>query len=216
MLTVLVVSDIRIYRDGLREILCRSGQITVVGVAASPAETLGYLARSPVDVVLLDMGTLEALTLTQAISCNFSQVKVVAFGLSDCKDDIIAYAEAGISGYVSKDGSVDELISAILRAPQGELECSPKVAGALLAQLSKLAKDKNAHHGQDSLTRRELQVAKLLGQGLTNSEIASVLRIRVATTKAHVHHVLEKLGARRRGQVSMRLYSRLKNDVQFP
>jgi DNA-binding NarL/FixJ family response regulator len=212
MVNTLVVSDIRIYREGLSEVLARSGEINVTGAAASLAETLGYLARSPVQVVLLDMATGDALSLTQTVTARFSQVKVVAFGLTECKKDIIAYAEAGISGYVSKDGSADDVISAILRAVHGELECSAKVAGALLQHLTELARRTKTHAGQDSLTPRELQVAELIGQGLSNTEIASLLRIRVATTKTHVHHVLEKLGAHRRGQVVVHLQERLHGE----
>ena len=137
MVNALVVSDIRIYREGLREVLSRSGQISVVGVAASLAETLECLAQSLVDVVLLDLGTVEALTLTRTVVDNFLQVKVVVFGLAECKKDVIEYAEAGISGYVSKNGSADDAISAVLRAVHGELECSAMVAGALLERLTK-------------------------------------------------------------------------------
>jgi DNA-binding NarL/FixJ family response regulator len=214
MVSTLVVSDIRIYREGLREVLARSGRISVTGVAASMADTMDCLRRTPADVVLLDMGTVEALTLTQTVVDRYSQIKVVAVGLTECKKDIIACAEAGISGYVSKDGSADDVINAVLRAVQGELACPAQVAAVLLQRLRQLARDKKAHDGQDSLTPRELEVAELLGRGLSNTEIASLLRIRPATTKTHVHHVLGKLGARRRGQVVVHLQERGRSNFQ--
>jgi len=204
MIDVLVVSEIRIYREGLREIVGRNSELRVVGVAASAAEALACLTRSKADVVLLDLAGVEALNLTRAIAAEHAYAKVVAFGLSDSKSDIIRYAEAGIAGYVSKDGSVEDLLNALLRVPQGELECSAKVAAVLLERLTKLAKDQGSR-GPDNLTRRELQVAELVAMGLTNGEIACSLKIAVATAKAHVHHVLEKLGATRRGQVVTRL-----------
>jgi two-component system, NarL family, nitrate/nitrite response regulator NarL len=215
MVNVLIVSDIRIYRDGLREIVGRSGQLSVISTAASLADALSYLAQLQVDVVVLDMGITEALTLTQTVTSNFSRVKVVAFGLTECQHDIVQYAEAGISGYVAKDGSADDLINAILRASQGELACSAKFAAILLERLSTLARKNNTRRCQDNLTRRELQVAELVAQGFTNSEIASVLAIRVATTKAHVHHILEKLGARHRSQVIMHLHRNTAERLGF-
>ncbi len=216
MVNVLVVSDVRIYRDGLREVLVQSGKICVLAVAADATACLSSLAESPVDVVLIDCGVPEALTLAETIAGNLKRVKVVAFGLNECKDEIICYAEAGISGYVSKNGSSDDLVTAILKAYQGDLECPAKVAAALLERLSELAREKRARAGWDVLTPRELQVAQLIGEGLSNSEIAALLKMKVATTKTHVHHVLEKLGAQRRGQVVKHLRKGLSKGSSFP
>lgn len=216
MVNVLVVSDVRIYRDGLREILVRSGKISVGAVAADAKASLGRLAETPMDVVLLDCGVPNALTVAQTISSDFRHVKVVAFGLDDCKDDIVRYAEAGISGYVSKDGSSHDLVCAILGAHKGDLQCPAKVAAALLERLSELAREKRSRARWDNLTPRELQVAQLIGEGLTNSEIASLLKMKVTTTKTHVHHVLEKLGAQRRGQVVRHLRNSLPSESSFP
>ena len=153
--------------------------------------------------MLIDSATVEALSIIRKIATNFSDIKIVAFGLTEDKSKIVEYAEAGISGYVSKDSSGDELIKIILQASQGELDCSAKVAGALLERISKLARAKNNQYGLEVLTPRELQVAKLIGKGFSNNEIASMLKIRVTTAKTHVHHVLDKLGVSRRGQVVM-------------
>jgi DNA-binding NarL/FixJ family response regulator len=207
MVNVLVVSDIRIYREGLRELLSRSDEMCVLGVAASDEETFSFLAGSCVDVMLLDIATDKAISITKSVSVTFSDAKIVAFGLTDDKNEIIEYAEAGISGYVSKDSSAEELVKVILQASQGELDCSAKVAGALLERLSKLARTNKNPYMLDTLTPRELQVAQLISKGLSNSEIASHLKIRVATAKTHVHHVLDKLGVSRRAQVVMQLDS---------
>lgn len=129
----------------------------------------------------------------------------MAFGISECKKEIMEYAEAGISGYVPKDGSVDDLVQAILRAVRGELECSADIAGALLRRVSELAIHHPPKPAPPGLTPRERQVAGLIGEGLSNKEIASCLEIREATAKAHVHQVLAKLGARRRGEVVLHL-----------
>ncbi|MES9852170.1 MAG: response regulator transcription factor [Candidatus Thiodiazotropha sp. L084R] len=207
-MNILVVSDIRIYREGLREVLARNEQINVVGTTSTLKAALCCLVQSTMDVVLIDVGTAESLVLTKECAVNFPQTKVVAFGLTDSKREIIEYAEAGISGYVSKDACVADLVKVILRAHQGELHCSAQIAGALIERLSKLAREKRVPSSCDGLTSRELQIAELVSRGLTNSEIAVLLKIRVATTKTHVHHILEKLGVRRRGEVNNRLNDR--------
>ena len=212
MMNILVVSEIRIYRDGLCEVLARSCQNNVSGSTASLMETLDYLAQSHVDVVLLDMATAEAMSLTQTVSAEFPQVKIIAFGLTEDKNGIIEYAEAGISGYVSKDSSVDNLNSTILHVYQGEFECSAKVTGALLERLSTLSRNKKPHDDLISLTPREMQVAQLISKGFTNGEIASHLNIRLTTAKTHVHHILDKLGVHRRGQVVMHLHKNLQYE----
>jgi DNA-binding NarL/FixJ family response regulator len=206
MVRLLVVSHIRIYREGLRDTLSRGGDLQIVGAVASLEETLDSLNRSPVDTVLLDTGIPDALAFIEAVASRYADAKLVAFGLSDSpRESIMDYAEAGISGYAPKDSSVEDLIRVVLRVARGELECSAGVAGALLQRVSQLAAHKQTHSAVPDLTPREWQVARLICDGLTNMEVARSLNIRLATAKAHVHQVLGKLGARRRGEVVSRL-----------
>jgi len=205
MARLLIVSGVRIYREGLREALMQSELAHAVDAAGSLAETLDYLNRTDVDALLLDTGTLDALSFIKTVCENFRDTKVVAFGLSDSRDEIMAYAEAGISGFVSKESSVDDLIRVLEGAVRGELECPADIAGALLRRVSELATQKRAKQTNPDLTPREWEVAHLIGDGFTNKEIASSLDIRVPTAKAHVHQVLAKLGARRRWEVVSRL-----------
>ena len=202
---LLVVSHIRIYREGLRDALSRSRELQIVGAAASLEETLDRLSRDPVEAVLLDTGMPDALIFIEAVSGRYADARLVAFGLSDSWESIVEYAEAGISGYVPKEGSVDDLVRVVLRVARGELECSAGVAGALLRRVSQLAARKPTHSPVPDLTPREWQVARLIGEGLSNTEVARSLNIKLATAKAHVHQVLAKLGARRRGEVVSRL-----------
>ena len=205
MVRLLVVSHIRIYREGLRDALSRGQGLQIVGAAASLNETLDRLSRDPVETVLLDTGIPDALTFIETVSGRYADARLVAFGLSDSKESIVAYAEAGISGYVPKEGSVDDLVRVVLRVARGELECSAGVAGALLRRVSQLAGPTPAHSPVPDLTPREWQVARLICDGLSNTEVARSLNIKLPTAKAHVHQVLAKLGARRRGEVVSRL-----------
>ena len=215
LVNLLVVSDVRIYREGLQEVLVSNDQVEVVAAASSMMQALGYLEELNVEVGLLDVGTADALVLTKEIAIKYPQVKVVAFGLTNCMRDVLMYAEAGISGYVSKDACVAELVSAIVRTHQGKLSCSDEIAGALIQRVSMLARMQATPTKLDELTPREFQIAELLSQGLSNHEIASALQIRLATTKTHVHHILEKLRVRRRGQVSNYLHRRLSEGTNL-
>jgi two-component system, NarL family, nitrate/nitrite response regulator NarL len=204
MVDVLIVSDIRLYRDGLAEMLARDGRLGSVGTAASISATLEHLENGEACVVLFDMGMPESLTAVRAIATLGQFVKVVALGISETRSDVVNCAEAGVRGYVCRESSLEDLVAAVQSAVDGELYCPPRIAAALMDSVARLAArvtgDDEVH-----LTYRELEVARLLEQGLGNSEIARRLHIAVATVKVHVHHILDKLGTCRRGEAAAKL-----------
>src|SRR5262249_26135221 len=114
-------------------------------------------------------------------------------------------AEAGIHGYVTRDGSVNDVVVAIQSAVRGEVACSPRVAALLFQRVATLSEATHGVQARPMLTRRELEIAGLITEGLSNKEIARSLRISSATVKNHVHNVLEKLQIRRRGEAAARL-----------
>jgi two-component system, NarL family, nitrate/nitrite response regulator NarL len=112
--------------------------------------------------------------------------------------DVLAWAEAGIAGYVTRDGSVDDLIRAVRCAARHEIHCAPEIAAALLERVHVLAA-RGAHDTPiGSLTTREHEIAELLEAGLSNKQIAAELQIELATVKNHVHSILAKLQVTRR------------------
>jgi DNA-binding NarL/FixJ family response regulator len=124
-------------------------------------------------------------------------VPIVALGVPDVEGDVLACAEAGIAGYVTREASLEELVAVVRSAVQGELRCSPRIAAGLLRRLSALSE-----HGPSAprvrLTARQREIVRLIGQDLSNKEIAHRLGIEVATVKNHVHNLLEKLNVHRR------------------
>jgi DNA-binding NarL/FixJ family response regulator len=106
---------------------------------------------------------------------------------------------------VTRNGSISELVAAARCAARGELNCSPRIAGTLVRRVAALAKEQYSATHLSRLTQREREIADLLGQELSNKEIATRLRIEVATVKNHVHKVLEKLNAHSRFQVQRAL-----------
>ena len=124
-------------------------------------------------------------------------IDVVVLGISDNKDRVLQFIEAGAAGYVFKDSSVDDLINTIRAVYAGQPKISPQIASAMMERISQLAQlFSSLDHGiteTAELTSREMEVLTLLGKGLTNQEIADQLVIEVGTVKNHVHNILNKL-----------------------
>jgi two-component system, NarL family, nitrate/nitrite response regulator NarL len=199
-----VASNVRVNRQALADCLGRGG-VDVVGHAACTPDLPRTLRECRPDVALVDMAGGGSAVLIRTIARTSPIVRLIAFGLPEDARPIIACAEAGAAGYISSEGSLDDLVSAIHRVVRGEATCSPRVTAQLLRRLAVLAEEGRPEELEPSLTSRELEVAALISDGMTNKEIARRLSIEVATVKNHVHHILEKLGVRRRREVVTRL-----------
>jgi DNA-binding NarL/FixJ family response regulator len=201
---VYLASDVRLFRDGLVWGLAASTRLTVVGVAESAPLALSRLQETAPDVLLVDTCMAEALELIRAASVCHPQIKIVAFAVGATDHAVLSCIEAGSHGYVSRDGSIEELVSTVESVVKGEARCSPRVAASLFRRVAVLAGGQEAPCGA-LLTQREHQIVQLLDRGLSNKEIAVELGIELATAKNHVHNILEKLQVRRRSQVGHRL-----------
>ena len=205
MIRVLIISDIRLYLDGLAEIIGQYDDIEIVGTCDFLDEALLTVSRVSPNVVLQDMAMHNCLNAIRAIKRLDPLIKVVALGVPEIDSEIIACAEAGISNYVTRQGSISELIQAVQDAERGELRCPPKIAARLLQKVGTLAADRSLLEEPCRLTPREMEIAHLIDLGLSNKEIATKLYIEVSTVKNHVHNLLEKLKVRRRGEAAARL-----------
>ena len=125
--------------------------------------------------------------------------KVVALTVADVDQEVLSCAEAGVTGFVTRDGSLADLIAAVEAAQRGELFCSPRMAASLLRRVSALAREGPS---TPRLTDRESEVLAYLERGLTNQAIAQALGIEVPTVKNHVHSILEKMRVKRRGEAA--------------
>jgi DNA-binding NarL/FixJ family response regulator len=202
---VVIVTDVRFYREGLAELLARSAILRVCGTTADVDELLHLLGNGDADIVLLDVGLPDAIDCARRIASAAPAAKVVALALRETDHDVLAWAEAGLAGYVSRDRSVSELLTAIEGVARGELVCPPRIAAALLRRVGALALRADSGNRTPpvaALTLREREIVSLVSLGLTNKEIARRLGIQLATIKTHVHHILEKLGARRRLEIA--------------
>jgi DNA-binding NarL/FixJ family response regulator len=126
-------------------------------------------------------------------------VKVVAFSAADTEDEICVCAEAGIAGYVARNGSKEDLIAAVENAILGEVLCSPRAAASLFRRLAAHVQTTKQQPPEAALTSHEQDIIALIDRGLSNKEIARQLKISLPTVKNHVHNILEKLQVTRRG-----------------
>lgn len=127
----------------------------------------------------------------------------MAYGVVGGDDEVIRCAQAGVAGYVSRDASLEELAAAVLTVAQGDVACPPHIAGIVLRRLAAAAAG-STPKPDHPLTLRERQIVALVDQGLCNKEIAARLGVEVSTVKNHVHNLLQKFGAKRRGEAAAR------------
>ncbi len=199
---ILVVSEVLLYREGVAGGLAQAGRFRVVG-AVGASEVLAVLTAEPVDVILLDASELDALEIARALQAHDKAVPVVGFGIS-CDANSLACAEAGLKGFVGRNGSILDLTQAVERALAGEVLCSSRLAALLCERIASLAGTRPSDDASP-LTRREQEIARLVAEGLSNKEIAIELKIGPATVKNHIHSILEKLRVSRRSAISTRL-----------
>jgi two-component system, NarL family, nitrate/nitrite response regulator NarL len=198
-----VLVSVRLYRDGIADALRKDGRFCVVGSAES-FETadvqLAALRRAP-DVALVDVGLPNGTRTARALRSALPQTRIVALAVREVDEDVVAWVEAGVSGLVSQDAALAELLDAIEAAAHDAVLTTPSVTAALFRRVAALA-DVNANGGAAMLTRREREIVRLIDEGLSNKEIAASLRIQLATVKNHVHHILVKLGVQRRAEAA--------------
>jgi DNA-binding NarL/FixJ family response regulator len=201
---LLIVAENRVYREGLARMFGQDERFDVVGAVASLKESLTRLKEAEADIVLLDIPMPAGVNAVRALVADAPQVKVVALGVSEVDGDVIAFAEAGASGYVPREGSVEDHLAAIESVSRGETLCSPGIAAALFHRVAALARAHRLEPIDHRLTPRELDVLRLIEQGSSNREIASALSIELPTVKNHVHRILEKLNVHRRTEAAAR------------
>jgi DNA-binding NarL/FixJ family response regulator len=204
MVRLLIASDVRLFSDGIAGILAARDDCEIVGVAASMDAALSALSAVLPDVILLDQAMASSLETLQAIRRLRPEMRVVVLGVPAQEDTLLTWAENGMSGFVPRDASIDDLIATIGSAIRGEFRCNPRTAATLLRRLAWRA-TASAPAERSPLTARETEIVGLIDQGLSNKEIAQQLGIEVATVKNHVHNVLEKLRVRRRAEAAARL-----------
>ena len=206
MTRVLIISEVRLYREGLVRLLRRDERLDVVGTASDVQDALARLPEleQPPDAVLLDVPAPVGLRAPGQLESALPAARIVALNVPDSEEAaVIAWAEAGVSGLLEPGIDADELVQAVETTAGGGTVCSPKLAAVLLRRVARGAGDHRPAAG--TLTAREREIAELIERGCSNKEIAERLEIGLPTVKNHVHNILTKLKAARRGQAAAML-----------
>jgi two-component system nitrate/nitrite response regulator NarL len=196
---VFVLVAVRLYRDGIVDALRRDSRFRVVGSAASlrtAREQLELLTSAP-QVALVDLDLGEGPAVARELRQAWPTISIVVLAVREADEDVVSWAEAGASGLVSREATLAEVLDAVGAAVNDEAPCTPAMAAALLRRVASLSTERD-HATGPALTRREREIVRLVGDGLSNKEIARALHIELATVKNHVHNILEKLGVDRR------------------
>ncbi len=211
---VMIVDDHQVVRQGLRTFLELQDDVVVVGEAADGAAAVEMAEKLEPDVVLMDlvMPELDGIAATRRIGELGLPISVIVLTSFAEDDQIFPAIEAGAASYLLKDVSPEDLVAAVRAAYRGEPRLHPEVARKLMeaaragggAPPGAAPPDAAAPAPRaGDLTEREAEVVRLVAQGLTNHEIAGRLWISEKTVKAHVSHVLAKLGLKDRTQLAV-------------
>lgn len=185
---LLIADDHPVVRAGLEGMLSRQPDFEVVGEAANGREAVESVRLLRPDVVLMDlrMPEMEGVAAIEKIQSHHPETRVLVLTTYDSDADILRAVEAGATGYLLKDSPREELYEAVRATAQGKVLFAPAVADRLMRRI------REPRQGTPSL--REIEVLKLVRQGLSNKEIARSLHVSEATVKTHLIHTFKKLG----------------------
>lgn len=205
VITLIVVDDHPVVRDGLRGMFAAAAEFRVLGEAADGVEGVDMAVRLDPDVVLMDLrmpggGGVAAIG---ELTRRGVRSKVLVLTTYDTDSDTLPAIEAGATGYLLKDAPRDELFTAVRAAADGRTVLSPAVASRLISRVRTPVAP-----GHEALSAREREVLGLVARGTSNREIAAELFISEATVKTHLTHVFAKLGAKDRAAAVAVAYER--------
>jgi DNA-binding NarL/FixJ family response regulator len=202
-ISVAIIDDNRLVREALCSILGQVPGFTVVGSANADA---AFLTASKPQVLLLDVGLRDedSLRVATGIRHNAPDTRIIVMDLIPVNEEIVEFVNAGVSGFVLKDASFDEFVATIRRVAAGEKVLPPRMTDSLFSQIARDGVGNGNERTLDEvrMTRREQEVIGLIGEGLSNKEIASRLNIATHTVKSHVRNVMEKLALHTRLQIA--------------
>ncbi|MFD1938565.1 MULTISPECIES: response regulator [Nonomuraea] len=212
VIRVIVVDDQQIVREGLVALLGLLDDVEVVGAAGDGEGALRLLAETSADVVLMDlrMPVMDGVEATQRITRQHSQVAVLVLTTYADDDSIAAALRSGARGYLTKDAGRAEIAAALRATASGQSTFDTAVSRRLVAAMLRLGPlhpvppDRWGNPG--GLTPREIEILKLIAQGMTNQQIATSLFIGESTVKTHINNAFAKIGARSRSDATRYAY----------
>lgn len=202
-ITVLIIDDHELVREGVRTFLQRMADIQVVGEASSGPEGLKLAADLAPDVALMDlvMPGMDGVETTRQLKRVSPSTQVIVLTSFDDEEHILPAIRAGALSYLLKHVRTDELVDAVRKAARGEVVMSPQVAARVMRELRQGPGEKS--NIETDLSEREMEVLRLIAEGRQNAEIAGTLVISEHTVKRHVSNILSKLHLADRTQAAV-------------
>jgi DNA-binding NarL/FixJ family response regulator len=205
-ISLVIIEDNRLLREGIASLIREQSDFKVLVASADAEEAVQKVREASPRVVLLDLGLKnhDSLRLAGTVNREVPEARIVIMGLLPTQEDIAAFVKVGVAGFVMKDASLDDFLATIRRVAEGANVLPSQLTDSLFAQIvRKAVRSEKAQVSQGvRLTQRERQVIDLIGEGLSNKEIAKRLHIAVFTVKSHVHNILDKLALHTRLEVA--------------
>jgi DNA-binding NarL/FixJ family response regulator len=192
---IVIAEDHTILRDGLRSLLCSGEQYDVVGEAADGLEAIRCIEQCSPDLILLDlsMPRMSGASVIKEVKARFPEVKILALSVHDSEEYILETFQLGADGYCTKAASHSELLMAIASVLSGKRFISPDISDKVLEGFIEERKTLKTASSWETLTQREREVLKMVGEGYKNKEIADFLCISVKTVQKHRANIMRKL-----------------------
>lgn len=203
---VLIVNQAPFICNLLTIVLSQEKDINIIGTATSVDQAIEMASECDIMLVDANLPNEGALSLANKIGRRRPDTHVLVTGVEKAPKTILKYIEAGASGYILEEFSLDVLVEQIRALPEGKAFADPEMVAELIGRVSELADacaDQDAlQKGVETLSPREKEVLDLLSEGKSNAELANDLHIEVGTVKNHVHSILKKLGVANRQQAA--------------
>ena len=195
-ITILIAEDHVVVRESIRQFLEREAKLEVVGEASDGEEAVQMANQLKPDVIIMDisMPKLNGIEATRRIKAQQPSATILILTAYDYEQYIFPLLEAGAAGYLLKDISGRELVSAIETVYKGEAVLHPSVARKVMERMRQTRVESSGGHASDLLTEREIAILKMAAKGMSNSDIADELHLSARTIESHLATIFNKLG----------------------
>jgi DNA-binding NarL/FixJ family response regulator len=194
---IFLVDDHQLVRDGIKALLVSAEDLAILGEASSGRECFEKIAAEPPDILILDISLPDTngIEITKRITAEYPEMRVLILSMYTNEDFIFNAVKAGARGYLPKNTSREELLSAIHAIYEGEEFFADSISRIMLKSYVRKAKedDLTSQGGPIPLTSREIEILKLFAEGFINKEISDQLDISIRTVETHKNHIMKKL-----------------------
>ena len=208
---LLLIEDNRLLRDGITSIVKSQKDIHIIAASGDGKSTLLKIKQLKPNIVLLDLGlrSQNSLHVVEIVKKEFPEARIIVMDLAPVQADILQYVKAGANGFILKDTSLKEFLITIRSVAEGSTVLPPVLVDSLFSQIVDYAIREGDPLLKESvkMTKREREVIILLGEGLSNKEIAQKIRVSTFTVKSHIHNIMEKLALHTRLEIANYSYS---------